>query len=325
MRRHAGHHCRMRFPLRSASCLLAGWCWLVTAGDARAQPEAESSAPAPDEAAAPETGTDPAPVDADTPAPEAVGDAEQTEAPAASPEAGSDAAETATPLESIVHTESGDPHPAESTVPEQKPGESPESQPEKTNEEPEPNFPRLVLSVHGTLGPHSVGEETCRQQGSAFACDRTGRFLGIGGAVGFRIRLYKFIYANLRFNGQANAFGTKEETLHDALLTPSAGIMLMSDLAFLRAEFLAPITIGDDQYRAPGTTQRATETWGHAAGGLALGARLRFHDRIRGELTAGVQVGPGVDRDTPTEGDRKGPLVSFQVGLGTSFDLVGAK
>ena len=91
----------------------------------------------------------------------------------------------------------------------------------------------------------------------------------------------------------------------------------------LRVEFIAPITIGDDQYRAPATPQHATETWGHAAGGLAMGVRLPFHEKVRGELVAGVQVGPAVDRVTPTEADRKGPLVSFQVGVGTSFDLLG--
>jgi hypothetical protein len=140
-----------------------------------------------------------------------------------------------------------------------------------------------------------------------------------------RFRLYKFLYGHVRFVALANGFGSQTEDLHDGLLAPAAGINLMSGLALLRVEFAAPFTLGDSRYRAPGhQTALATETWGHAAGGLAIGARLPFHERVRGELTAGVWVGPGVDRQTPTEeGDKKGPLVSFQIGLGTAFDLVG--
>lgn len=185
-----------------------------------------------------------------------------------------------------------------------------------------PVYPRLVLGVHGVLGPHSAGEEVCGQEGSVIRCDHTGRFLGAGGDLDLRVRMHRFLYASVRFFALANAFGRKPESLHDGLLAPAAGLAIMTDLALVRLEFVAPFALGDGTYRAPASDAVATEKWGHAAGILSLGARLRFHERVRGELTAGVQVGPGVDRSSPANGDKKGPLVSFQVGLGCSFDLV---
>jgi hypothetical protein len=209
-----------------------------------------------------------------------------------------------------------DPSPSPAPARESRPGR-PRAQPDEPMK-----FPRLVLAVHGALGPHSTGEESCIQQGSRVLCDRTGRFLGAGGAVELRVRLVKFFYAHARFLAVGNAFGRGDAALHDGLLAPAAGLSLMSDLALLRLEFLAPFTLGDSRYRAAGTTKIATERWGRAAGGLSIGARLRFYDRVRGELTAGFQIGPDTDRDTPTDQDRSGPLITFSVGLGTAFDLV---
>lgn len=185
-----------------------------------------------------------------------------------------------------------------------------------------PVYPRLVLGVHGLLGPHSPGEEVCTQESRVIRCDHTGRFLGAGGGLDLRIRMHRFLYGSVRFFALANAFGRKPESLHDGLLAPAAGLAIMTDLALLRLEFVAPFSLGDDTYRAPASGAVATEKWGHAAGILSLGARIPFHERVRGELTAGVHVGPGVDRASPINGDKKGPLVSFQVGLGCSFDLV---
>jgi hypothetical protein len=179
-----------------------------------------------------------------------------------------------------------------------------------------------VLGVHGLLGPHSAGEEICMQEGSVILCDRTGRFLGAGGDIDLRIRMYRFLYASVRFAALANAFGQKAESLHDGVLAPAGGVAIMTELALIRLEFVAPFTLGDSKYRAPVSDALATERWGHAAGILSLGARLPFHERVRGELTAGVHVGPGVRRSSPANGDKRGPLLSFQVGLGCAFDLV---
>jgi len=185
-----------------------------------------------------------------------------------------------------------------------------------------PVYPRLVLGVHGLLGPHSPGEESCVQEGSGLTCDHTGRFLGAGGDLDLRIRLYRFLYASVRFAAFGNAFGRKPESLHDGLLAPAGGLAIMTDLALLRLEFVAPFTLGDSKYRAAASDAVASERWGHAAGIFSLGARIPFHERVRGELTAGIHVGPGVHRSSPMDGNKHGPLVSFQVGLGCAFDLV---
>lgn len=233
-----------------------------------------------------------------------------------------EAVETAETAETTETAETAEGGPQAQPAPTPPPASRPPAKKAETNGAQ--RFPRLVLAVHGTLGPHSVGEETCRERGSSVLCDRTGRFLGAGGSLSLRVRFYKFVYGHVRFMALGNAFGQDLEDLHDGLLAPAAGIDLMSEFALLRVEFAAPFTLGSSRYRAPGVSTLATETWGHAAGSLAIGARLPFHERVRGELTAGVWVGPGINRETPTaEGDQKGPVISFQIGLGTAFDLVG--
>jgi hypothetical protein len=189
--------------------------------------------------------------------------------------------------------------------------------------EPARVFPRLEVGVHGALGPHAIGEEDCVPQGSSVECERTGRFLGAGGSIDLRARLYRFVYAHARLLAVGNAFGSGRSALYDGLLAPAAGIGISSGLALLRAEVSTPFALGSARYRAAGTSVDAIERWGHVAGGLHAGVRLRLHDRVRGELLGGLVVGPRTEGVSAAGATRDGLIVSFSVLLGTSFTLVG--
>lgn len=184
--------------------------------------------------------------------------------------------------------------------------------------------PRMTVAGHVMVGPHSAGEDSCALVGGRTVCDQTGAFLGVGGSVELRGRLYRFVHAHGRLQAVGNVAGSwKPSPAFDGLVMPGLGIGIYAPIAFLRVEALAPITLGSGRYRAADTNEAAEERWGHVAGSLTAGLRLRLADRWRGEAFGGFMLGPRAERDSPN-GDfyRKRVLLTFVFGLGVSFDVL---
>ena len=97
---------------------------------------------------------------------------------------------------------------------------------------------------------------------------------------------------------------------------------LYGRLAFIRAEYLFMMPLGDETFEAPLTSERAGRAeWSRSAGMISGGLRYRFHDRMVGEGWAGLVVGPREERELFGQTERR-TLVSFVAGLGLAFDLV---
>jgi hypothetical protein len=181
-------------------------------------------------------------------------------------------------------------------------------------------YPRLIVGVHGMTGHVTAGEKHEELDGSVLLVDKTGRFLGLGGSADLRIRFWKFVYGNVRFGAFGNVL--RESPFH-TLLYPAAGIGIYSRLAFLRLEYLHLIPLGAGEYRSAGNEERVRERWKPYAAALTGGVRLPLGtERIKGELTAGMVLGPSRRFSDPLDERDKALSFSFLAGLGLSFDVL---
>jgi hypothetical protein len=191
---------------------------------------------------------------------------------------------------------------------------------ESTTSSPAPVFPRLTIAVHGLIGHYAHGETACQLGVDVALCKDTGRFLGLGGDLDLRVSLWRWIGLNVRLSSLGQVL---KDSPYDGLLAPAAGLGVYSDAAFIRVEYLHMVPLGDGLFTAAGTSQRVEETWRAPAGALSGGARIGLgHERWRAEIIAGVVLGPKRVRTYPQTKNEDDFVISFQLGVGASFDLI---
>ena len=181
-------------------------------------------------------------------------------------------------------------------------------------------YPLLVLAPRFLVGHITAGEKHEVLEGGTLMVEKTGRFLGVGGDLDLRIRFFRFVYGNVRFAALGNVL---RDSPYSTLLYPAAGVGVYSRLAFLRLEYLHLIPLGAGKYRSAGNEEIVHERWKPYAGALTGGLRLRFgNDRVKGELTAGMVIGPSRRFTDPLDERERALTFTFLTGLGVSFDLV---
>ncbi|HET6583175.1 MAG TPA: hypothetical protein VFG69_07005 [Nannocystaceae bacterium] len=184
--------------------------------------------------------------------------------------------------------------------------------------------PRLVLGGGPVVGPHSFGNEECRQQ--LGRCETKGTFFGIGGQVELRGQLWKPLYLHARVLAVGNASPAGRDPVHAGLWGLGIGVGAYSKRAFVRGEYLFVDTFGGDRFALPfGDQSVGRDRWGHHAGLFSVGLRLPFQERYGAELWGGFMAGPRSRREIPGQPLERRVLLTFLVGLNVTYDLIPAK
>jgi hypothetical protein len=167
------------------------------------------------------------------------------------------------------------------------------------------------------VGPHAIGNEDCDPERGR--CETKGSFLGLGGQLELRARVWRMIYAHARGLGVGNV--SPNERIHRGLWGLGAGMGLQGRRAFGRAEYLYVSTFGDNHFEPPFYQgEVATDEWGHHAGMLSVGFRQPLPHRLAAELWGGLVLGPRSVRRLPDTIPDERVLTTFLVGLNVSWD-----
>ncbi len=177
--------------------------------------------------------------------------------------------------------------------------------------------PVLELAAGPLVGPHAMGNESCRT--TPPECVSAGRFIGLGVDAELRVRLYRLLRLHGRGFIVANA--APDKRLYAGLYGAGLGLGVYGKLAMLRGEVLLELPFGSNQIEAPFTTQIAgSARWTKVAGMLSAGVRLPLHRRVNAELWAGWVVGPRETR-VLQDVEESRILQSFMVGLSVAVSL----
>ncbi|MCB9566619.1 MAG: hypothetical protein H6710_05300 [Myxococcales bacterium] len=185
-------------------------------------------------------------------------------------------------------------------------------------------LPRLQLAVAPVIGPMSQGELDCRPRaGGVIYCEDGGTFLGAGGSLELRAKVYGPFF----IHGRGLVVGNIRQApraVHAGMGGGGVGIGAYHRLAFIRAEYLVVGTFGSDRYKPPfGDLNGASDVYDHHAGLISGGIRYPFAQRLSAELWGGFMIGPRAHRTTPFEVSYPDRLIySFLVGAGLAFDLI---
>ena len=180
-------------------------------------------------------------------------------------------------------------------------------------------YPRLVLAAAPVIGPHTIGTEECRAE--ELQCQFGGRFLGLGGTVELRPRLYKALYAHVRFLGVGNVL--QDKPVYKGIIGAGVGIGAYGRHIFARIEYLPVFPIGDGSFEPPFSSRAtAQDDWGNHAGMWSVGARFPFSPRLSGELWGGMTIGPSSKREIQGQPADERTLISFMFGLGVAWGAV---
>lgn len=283
------------------ACML-GPAVQIPATDGEAAPEPETPpATAPTETAPPE----PAP---DEPAPDEPASDEPT-----APEPRPPADEFAS-VEPVVATRAPAPTPAESDPAPPTPSEA-EDKPAR------PRFPRLVLAVGPSVGPHAIGNQECRD--SDQTCVTAGGFFGMGLSSEVRVSAYKALYAHARGLLVGNVSPQQRDPLYRGLWGLGVGVGAYGRRIFARAEYLFVDTFGKSTFTPPfHTAETGSDVWGHHAGLLSFGFRQPFGKRWAAELWGGPMIGPRSRREVPPAPAQTRVLPTFLVGINLTYDAL---
>lgn len=174
----------------------------------------------------------------------------------------------------------------------------------------------LVVAAGPAIGPHAFGNEQCDLDNAV--CSRGGRFLGLGGNLEARAKLWKPLYAHLRLLATGNAI--RQKPVYSGLMAPGFGLGAYGRTAFVRAEYLFFIPLGPEDFEAPLTPDKVGRAqWTNSAGMFSAGLRLRLTDNMLAEAWGGLTIGPRETRTLFDETETR-TLLSFLIGLQLAFE-----
>jgi hypothetical protein len=175
-----------------------------------------------------------------------------------------------------------------------------------------------VIAGGPIVGPHALGNEQCDAE--LGRCETKGSFLGLGGQIELRVRLWRMIQAHARGLAVGNVARDK---VHRGLAGAGLGVGLGGRRAFGRAEYLLLGTFGDDHFEPPFFEgEVGTDTWGHHAGMVSVGFRQPLPHRLAAELWGGLVIGPRSVRTISDMTPEERVLTTFLVGLDVSWDVL---
>jgi hypothetical protein len=140
-----------------------------------------------------------------------------------------------------------------------------------------------VIAGGPLVGPHAIGNEECDPE--LGRCETKGSFLGLGGQLELRARVWRLVYVHGR--GLAVGNVSTNDRIHRGLWGLGAGAGLLGRRAFGRAEYLFVSTFGDNRFEPPffegcGGVRRVGPPRGHAERGLSSAAPSRARGRAVG-------------------------------------------
>ncbi|MCX4242984.1 hypothetical protein [Paraliomyxa miuraensis] len=198
------------------------------------------------------------------------------------------------------------------------PGEPPPGPPpEDEDDRPPRTYPRLVLAGGPVVGPHAFGNEECDAEEAR--CETKGSFLGLGGQLELRGRLWRLLYLHARGVIVGNV--SPNDRVHRGVGMVGVGLGLYGRRAFGRGEYLYVGPFGDNHFEPPFYEgEVAVDEWGHHAGLLSVGFRQPLPARLAVELWGGLMIGPRSVRRVPQIEPDERVLSTFLIGLNLSWD-----
>lgn len=195
--------------------------------------------------------------------------------------------------------------------------ETTETTPPASDERPAREYPRLVIAGGPVVGPHAFGNEECNAEQAR--CETKGSFLGLGGQLELRGRLWRPLYLHARGLVVGNV--SPNDRIHRGAWATGVGVGLYGRHVFGRGEYLYLDAFGDNHFEPPFYDgEVATDEWGHHAGLLSVGFRQPLPHGLAAELWGGMMVGPRSVRRVPQLEPDERVLSTFLVGLNLSWD-----
>lgn len=187
-----------------------------------------------------------------------------------------------------------------------------------------PPLPRLSLTIGGVFGPHAHGEAGCQMQKTAYECQHTGNFLGLGGTIELRAQLYRILFIHARGLLVGNL---RQRGVHRGLAGGGIGLGVYSRFAFVRAEYMLVPTLGSSSYYPVFYDKPvARDTYGLHAGMVSAGVRKYISGRSSLEAWGGLMFGPHSSRETiSSEASEERTLITFMFSLAFTYDVLPAK
>jgi len=183
--------------------------------------------------------------------------------------------------------------------------------------EPTRTHPRLVLAGGPIVGPHAIGNEECDVE--LARCETKGSFLGLGGQLELRGRLWRLLYLHARGLVVGNV--SANDRIYRGVGAAGVGLGLYGRRVFGRGEYLYVGAFGDNHFEPPFFDgEVASDEWGHHAGMLSVGFRQPLPHRLAVELWGGLVIGPRSVRRVPQAEPDERVLTTFLVGLDLSWD-----